>query len=63
MRTVSLGSMVQTLDGMRDTSDLTLWENDFLHSIVERSGGGKDTTKLSDKQVETIEKIYRKHFA
>ncbi len=30
---VSLGTMIEQLDGMRDTSDLTAWENDFVTSI------------------------------
>ncbi len=63
MRTVSIGSMVKALDGLRGTNDMTTWEQGFVESVVERSGCGKDTTKLSDKQVETVLAIYESHFA
>lgn len=61
---VSLGIMIEQLDGMRDTSDLTQWENDFVTNIVERRlAAGKDTRNLSAKQVEIVERIWSKHFA
>jgi hypothetical protein len=60
----SLGTMIEQLDGMRDTSDLTEWENDFVTSILERYlAAKKDTRNLSAKQVEIVERIWSKHFA
>lgn len=60
----SLGIMIEQLDGMRDTSDLTEWENDFVTSILERYlAAKKDTRNLSAKQVEIVERIWNKHFA
>lgn len=60
----SLGTMIEQLDGMRDTSDLTEWENDFVTSILERYlYAKKDTRNLSAKQVEIVERIWSKHFA
>lgn len=61
---VSLGTMIEQLDGMRDTSDLTAWENDFVTSILERYlAAKKDTRNLTAKQVEIVERIWSKHFA
>ncbi len=60
---MSVGQMIERLDGMRDTKDLTKWENDFVTSILEQYlTSGKDTSKLSAKQVEIIDRIYNKHF-
>lgn len=60
----SLGTMIEQLDGMRDTNDLTAWENDFVTSILERYlAAKKDTRNLSAKQVEIVERIWSKHFA
>lgn len=59
----SIGKMIELLDGMRDTKDLTSWENGFVTSIVEKYLlAKKDTSQFTGKQVECIEKIYNKHF-
>jgi hypothetical protein len=63
-RLVSIATMIEQLDGLRDTCDLTVWEQSFVTSILQRYlTAHKDTRMLSDKQVEVIERIYRKHFA
>ena len=60
----SLGTMIEQLDGMRDTGDLTAWENDFVTSVLERYlAAKKDTRNLTAKQVEIVERIWSKHFA
>lgn len=59
----SLGAMVKQLHGMVGTDDLTGWESDFIESIWKQTGEGVDTAYLSNNQVQTIERIYRKHFA
>ena len=58
----SLGAMIAQLDGMVDTNDLTDWENTFVSDVCTRTACGKVTTNLSEKQVDAISKIYRKHF-
>ena len=35
-RLVSLGTKIEQLDGLRDTQDLTQWEQGFVTSILER---------------------------
>ena len=57
----SLGAMIQQIDGLHD-SDFTTWELGFFDSVLVRSNHGKETSKLSEKQVECIERIYTKHF-
>lgn len=61
--TKSLGAMVEQIAGMLGTDDLTDWETGFVDSIVERIGERRDTTRLSPRQAETVERIWRKHFA
>lgn len=59
----SIGQMIQQLDGLRGTRDINNWESDFIKSVVGWSDNGEHTGDLSAKQVEVIERIYRKHFA
>lgn len=63
-RLVSLGTKIEQLNGLRDTNDLTQWEQGFVTSILERYlVAGRDTRMLSSKQVEVIERVWDKHFA
>lgn len=63
MRTVSIGNMVKSIAEMLGTPDLSAWEQSFVRSIAEQSNQGADTSKLSEKQVEIVDTIFRKHFA
>lgn len=60
---VSLGTMVAQLDGLRDTKELSGWENtfvtDILNKYLERK---KDTRWMSDKQIETVQKIWNRAY-
>lgn len=60
---VSVGVMVKQLSGLLDTDDLSDWENEFVGSVVDRTQEGEVTGTLSDRQVTTVERIWRKHFA
>jgi hypothetical protein len=63
-RLVSLGAKIEQLDGLRDTKDLSEWEQGFVTSILERYlVAGRDTRMLSSKQVEVIDRIWSKHFS
>lgn len=63
-RAITLGTMIEQLDGLRDTKAINAWENDFITNILERYLlAGKDTRGFSSKQVETIDRIWSKHFA
>lgn len=46
--------------GDREVSD---WEYKFIRSIVDTINSGVQTTELTGKQVECIERIHDKHFA
>lgn len=59
----SIGQMIRQIAGLADTTDVSDWENRFIHDIVERTNEGNRTTGLSPKQVECVERLYRKHFA
>lgn len=59
----TIGQMVQQLEGLLGTRDITAWEDDFIESVLARSQNGKDTRSLTAKQVETVERIWKKHFA
>lgn len=59
----SIGQMLEMCDGLRDTTDISDWENGFLTGLLERYLlAKKSTSDFSDKQVEMIEHIYNKHF-
>jgi hypothetical protein len=58
----SIGTKIQQIDGLADTPDVTSWENEFIANVVEKTGCGKATAMLSERQIETVENIYRKHF-
>lgn len=63
MRNVSIGNMIKQIAGMLGTGDLSTWEQSFVRAVAEYSNDGANTSKLSDKQVEIVESIFRKHFA
>lgn len=58
----SVGSMVAKLSGLLGTKDITEWESEFIESVGARTRNGKDTSGLSDKQVDVVVRIHDKHF-
>ena len=59
----SIGKMLERCDGLRDTKDISEWENKFLTDILEKyHASGKSTSNFSGKQVEVIDRIFNKHF-
>lgn len=61
--TVSVRTMLLQLAGLVDTTSVSDWENTFLQSVLERSSQATRTSVLSEKQLERIEELWRKHFA
>lgn len=55
---VSVQTMLKQISALLGTEDLTEWETGFVENLQDR-----ETTLLSGKQVETIERIWKKHFA
>lgn len=58
----SIGVMIKRISGLSGTKDVTEWEDGFIESIVSKTNNGQDTTRLTEKQVEVIERIHGKHF-
>lgn len=58
----SLNVMVKKCAGLIGTKDVTDWEDDFLTSIAKQTKEGDDTTKLSEKQIDVIQRIHDKNF-
>ena len=58
----TIGVMLQLLDGLRGTKDISSWEDQFIASCMHTSKQGTLTAHLSGLQVEKIEQIYQKHF-
>ena len=56
----SIKQMIERIEGLTDTRDVTEWENDFIKAMSERKD---DTAVLSERQVQQIEQLYNKHFA
>ena len=63
MIVASLNTMVRKCAGLVDTTDVSDWENQFLKSVVEKTGEGNNTTSLTEKQISVLERIYGKNFA
>lgn len=56
----SLTTMIEQLEGLLDTADINQWEQGFIGGMIKYK---RDTTTLSERQIEIIERIYNKHFA
>lgn len=61
-RLVSTATMVKQIEGLLGTDDLNDWETGFVESLVNARDDGR-LLNLSGKQVEALDRIYRKHFA
>ncbi len=59
----SVGAKIEQIAGLHDTSDVNEWENNFIASVVESTCNGRYTRLLSEKQLDAIDRIWRKHFA
>ncbi|CAG4887749.1 hypothetical protein R52603_00504 [Paraburkholderia saeva] len=62
MRHVSTSSMIEKLVGMLGTDDLTEWETSFVQSLQRRLADGQ-VTALTERQVETLDRLHNNHFA
>ncbi len=62
MRQVALHIKVQQLQGLLGTKDLTSWEQKFVQSLMDK-GFSKDSTGMTDRQVETADELWEKHFS
>lgn len=58
----SIGAMIKQIAAL-EVGDLTEWEDNFCLDMYLKTRQGKETSVLTDKQVEKIESIFNKHFA
>lgn len=58
----SLNTMVKKCSGLLGTKDVNAWEERFLSDICEKTQDGDNTSMLTERQVETLERIYSKNF-
>lgn len=59
----SLNTQVKRVSGMLGTDDLTDWEEEFCSSVVRQTKDGDNTSNLTEKQIECLERIHNKHFS
>lgn len=59
----SLNTQVKHVAGLVGTPDVNPWEETFITSIVRQTENGKDTSSLTEKQVDVLERLYERHFA
>jgi hypothetical protein len=55
----SLTQQIERLEAMVGTKDLSDWETDFVINIAQYKD---DTSRLSEKQLTVLDRLYRKHF-
>jgi hypothetical protein len=59
---ISVNQMVRDLESMLDSWKLSDWDANFIATVSKQSEGGKDTSQLSDRQLELIDDMHKKHF-
>lgn len=59
----SIATMISQLAALIGTRDLTPWETEFVSDMQRFLQPGAQTTAMSPKQVEIVERIYKRHFA
>lgn len=60
----SIGKMIERINGLTGTEDLSIWEEQFVSSVFELyKKNNMSTSLITEKQVDIIERIFNKHFA
>jgi len=58
-----LNTQVKRVSGLLDTKDLSDWEQDFVSSVTQQTNDGNNTSSLTEKQIDCLERIHNKHFS
>lgn len=58
----SLNTMVKRVAGLAGTRDVTPWEDTFIRSVLEKTRDGADTSSLTEKQIDSLQRLHDKHF-
>lgn len=61
MKTLSIGQMLEHINGLCDANKLTVWESVFVKSCYNVYRLNKLTSELTDSQVDKIDEIYNKY--
>lgn len=56
----STRQMIEQCEGLLGTGDVNEWEGKFINTLLRFK---ENTARLSEKQIEILERIYNKHFA
>ena len=59
---LSVRQKIERVEGLLGTNDLNEWEANFVESLA-RKYQDKNPSPLSDRQVETLDRIFGKHFS
>jgi hypothetical protein len=59
---LSTTQMIRRLQGMVGSKDLSDWESGFVESLAEKFVDTDKITKLSERQLEVLERLHGKHF-
>lgn len=65
-RLVSTQTKIKQLESLLGTEDLNEWEQGFVEGLAERARSSENlgtALMLSDKQLDSLDRLYRKHFA
>ena len=63
VRQVSLATKIKQVTGLSGTTRVDSQTNAFLEGVESQTGDGRDTSMLTDGQVEWINRIWREYFA
>lgn len=58
----TLNTMVKRCAGLLGTGELSEWEEDFMRGVLARTRNGDDTRALTERQVDSLERIFEKHY-
>lgn len=59
---LSTNSKIKKIIGLQGTKDLTEWEEEFVESIRFKTQGGNLVGNVTEKQLDVIDRIHKKHF-
>lgn len=62
MKLVSTTTMIQRLQGLLGTRDLTEWEQEFVRKLAAEAEAGR-ATQLTGAQVDMLDRLHGRHFA
>lgn len=59
----TLNTQVKRVAGLLDTKDLNDFEQNFVASINRQTNEGNNTSSLTEKQIDVLERIFNRHFS